>query len=113
MKPSQIEGDSKFKVNFKFKYRYEVRLNTKSRILEKEKKKISKKNHKSSQKYGYQEISSTVDCSPQTLVCDSFNLIYNPYIEKDTRHFLKVLFKPTEMNKNLIEGFDLYVRFIF
>ena len=106
LKGGLVEGNSKFEEKFSFRYKYGFDSENKVRDEDLLKK----------MKWNSLEVRSA--CDPEYLACDSFNLIYNPFIIDNSSHYVQAEFIPNELNQNIIEGFDVYLfvgdeKFIF
>ena len=98
IKPDTIQGEGKFELKFDFDYSYE-----KIPI------KKGKNDDSEPQKFEHsKEI--TVECYSKSNICDTFNLIYDANMVENTDIKIKIETRLTDLNRNLVDGFNLSVR---
>ena len=95
IKPQTIEGDGNFDLGLNFDYSY----------------KLKDGEVKYADFFGSKEV--TVSCNSKTNLCEEFILIYNANIFRKGDFLITIETRLDNWNKNIINGFNLKVRFVF
>lgn len=96
-----VEGESSFDVNFSFSTSYSV---TAASLGDSSETKEIAKSLSDEQAKSFK-----VSCSSSTLECDTFPIIYNPFVEDSTDHTIRLTFTKDRFNRNLVQGFKIMV----